>query len=100
MASTVLANRTAVVLLSSSFDPGWSATVDGESVTPEMIAPALVGVTVAPGVHHVVFQYHGYGSYPLLFVIALLTLAAAAVGPTLWRRHGPALVAKLRSRTT
>lgn len=100
VASTVLANRTAVVLLSSSFDPGWSATVDGESVTPEMIAPALVGVTVAPGVHHVVFQYHGYGSYPLLFVIALLTLAAAAVGPTLWRRHGPALVAKLRSRTT
>jgi len=98
VSTTVVANRTAVVLLTSSYDPGWTATVDGVPVTPEMIAPALVGVTVAPGLHHVVFQYHGYGNYPLLFFIALLTLVGAAIGPTLWRRHGPRLVAAANAR--
>jgi uncharacterized membrane protein YfhO len=86
-AAVVDANRTSVVLLKASFDPGWTATVDGESVTPEMIAPALVGVTVAPGIHRVVFTYRGYGSYPLLFGTALATLVAVGVGPTLWRRR-------------
>jgi len=86
-ASTVVfANRTAVVLLKSSFDPGWTATVDGVPVTPEMIAPALVGVTVAPGLHHVVFEYHGYGAYPLLFVVALLTLLGILAVPIVRRR--------------
>ena len=50
-AAVVTANRTAVVLLKASFDPGWQATVDGEPVTPVMVAPALLGVTVAPGTH-------------------------------------------------
>ena len=86
LSTVVVANRTSVVLLKSSFDPGWTATVDGVSVTPEMVAPALVGVTVAPGVHRVVFVYHGYGSYPLLFVIALLTLVGVGAGPFVWRR--------------
>lgn len=84
--ATVRANRTAVVLLHSSFDPGWSVTVDGRPARTEMIAPALVGVEVGPGVHHVVFRYHGYGSYPLLFCIAVLTLVAIAVTPSLRKR--------------
>ncbi len=85
--TTVLANRTAVVLLKASFDPGWTVTVDGVQVPTEMIAPALVGVKVAPGLHHIVFQYHGYGSYPGLFLIALLALIAAGVGPAVWGRQ-------------
>jgi hypothetical protein len=87
-AATVDANRAAVVLLKASFDPGWSATVDGEPVRPVMVAPALVGVTVSAGVHRVAFAYHGYGSYPMLFVIALLTLLGVAICPVLWRRYG------------
>jgi hypothetical protein len=84
--AVIFANRTSVVLLKSSFDPGWTVTVDGVGVTPEMIAPALVGVTVAPGLHHVVFEYHGYGSYPLLFVVGLLTLLGILAVPRVRRR--------------
>jgi hypothetical protein len=85
--ATVVADRTSVVLLKASFDPGWSVTVDGVQAEPEMVAPALVGVTVAPGLHHVVFTYHGYSSYPLLFVIAALALIGAAVGGAVWKRR-------------
>jgi hypothetical protein len=81
------AHRRAVVLLKASFDPGWTATVDGRPAPTEMVAPALVGVAVPAGVHRVALQYHGDGSYPLLFGVALATLLAAAVGPTLWRRR-------------
>ncbi|HEY5111014.1 MAG TPA: hypothetical protein VII67_01655 [Acidimicrobiales bacterium] len=85
--ATVVANRTAVVLLKSSFDPGWTVTVDGETVTPEMIAPALVGVTVSAGRHVVVFQFKGYSSYPLLFIISFLTLVGFGFAAFLWRRY-------------
>lgn len=84
--ATVIANRSSVVLLKSSYDPGWSATVDGRPAKTEMLAPALVGVEVGPGLHRVVFRYHGYGSYPLLFAIASLTLVGIGVGPARWRR--------------
>jgi hypothetical protein len=85
--ATVVANRTSVVVLKASFDPGWSVTVDGVQVKPEVVAPALVGVTVAPGLHRVVFTYHGYQSYPLLFVVAVLALLAAAAAGAFWKRR-------------
>jgi len=86
-AAVIDAHRTSVVLLKASFDPGWTVTVDGKPATTEMVAPALVGVTVAPGVHRVVFTYRGFGSYPLLFAVALATLLAVGIGPVLWRRR-------------
>ena len=79
------ANRVSVVLLAASYDPGWTATVDGVPVVPQMVAPALVGVEVAPGTHQVDFRYVGYSSYPLLFAAALLTVVAAGV--LAWRRR-------------
>ena len=99
VSADVFANRSAVVLLKSSFDPGWTVTVNGVQVTPEMVAPALVGVTVAPGPNHVVFQYHGYGSYPLLFLIALLTLLGVGAGPWAWRRYRRSRQLALRRRS-
>jgi hypothetical protein len=51
-----------------------------------MVAPALVGVVVGPGVHTVAFTYDGYGSYTALFVLAIVVLLAVAVGPAAWRR--------------
>jgi hypothetical protein len=93
--AVVKTNRTATIVLSASYDPGWTATVDGQPRQTVMVAPALVGVVVGSGVHHVAFRYGGYGSYPALFVLALLVFLGIAVGPLLWtlwrrvRRGGP-----------
>jgi Bacterial membrane protein YfhO len=82
----VVARRRCVVVLSASFDPGWSATVDGHTVPTQMVAPALVGVPVGPGAHRVVFQYNGFGSYNALWVLGALVLLIAVIAPPLWRR--------------
>jgi uncharacterized membrane protein YfhO len=71
--------REAVVVLSASFDPGWSVSVDGRPAATEMVMPALVAVTVPPGSHQVVFRYHGFAAYPELFALALLSLLAGAM---------------------
>ncbi len=69
----VEAARPAVVLLKASFDPRWTATVDGVSAPTQMLAPGFVGVAVPAGHHGVTFAYR---SYPLYW----LWLATAAVG--------------------
>jgi hypothetical protein len=83
--ATVAVRRTSVVVLSASFDPGWSVTVDDHAVPTIMIAPALVGVTVSPGVHRVEFHYVGFGSYGQLWILSIAVLALVAVGATRWR---------------
>jgi hypothetical protein len=83
---SVVARRRCVVVLSASFDPGWSATVDGRPVPTQMVAPALVGVPVGPGAHRVVFRYNGFGSYDALWALGALVLLIAILAPSLWRR--------------
>jgi hypothetical protein len=85
--AVVKTNRRATVVLSASYDPGWSVTVNGHPEPAVMVAPALVGVDVGPGTHVVKFSYGGYGRYTLLFLLALWVFAALAVGPSLWRRY-------------
>jgi uncharacterized membrane protein YfhO len=86
----VRTHRRAAVVLSASYDPGWSATVDGHPEPTVMVAPALVAVDVGPGVHTVAFRYGGYGAYVPLFVLALLVLAALGAGTVVaWRRRRP-----------
>jgi hypothetical protein len=97
-AATVAMRRSGVVVLSASFDPGWSATVDGRSQPTRMVAPALVATTVQAGIHRVVFRYRGFRGYPLLLALgagALLALLCAEIahprasaryrGRALWR---------------
>lgn len=95
-AATVRMSRPGVAVLSASYDPGWTATVNGRPEPVEMVAPALVAVDVPAGTDHVVFRYHGYGDYPELFTLGGLTLAAIAAAPALgWltrRRRGPGRV--------
>jgi uncharacterized membrane protein YfhO len=79
-----------VVVLSASFDPGWSATVDGRPVPTEMVAPALVAARVPAGVHRVAFRYAGYGGYPWLLALSLLALVAVGL-PTARARRRRAL---------
>jgi len=74
--ATVMARQRAVVVLSASFDPGWTVVVDGHHGRTEMLAPALVGVTVGPGVHTVVFDYEGFSAYPELFSVLGVALVA------------------------
>jgi hypothetical protein len=80
-------NRRATVVLSASYDPGWTATVDGHPEPTVMVAPAVVGVVVGPGVHTVTFAYAGYGSYVPLIVLAVVVFVVLALGPSVWRRY-------------
>jgi hypothetical protein len=79
--ATVRMRQPGVVVLSASYDPGWTATVNGRQQPIRMVAPALVAVDVPAGTDHVVFRFHGYGDYPALLALGGLTLAMAAVGP-------------------
>jgi len=70
-----------VAVLSASYDPGWTATVNGRRHPIRMVAPALVAVDVPAGTDHVVFRFHGYGDYAGLVALAGLTLTILAVSP-------------------
>ncbi len=60
--------------------------MNGRPTPTVMVAPALVGVVVGPGVHAVAFSYGGYGSYGGLFVLALAVFVVLALAPVVWRR--------------
>jgi Bacterial membrane protein YfhO len=79
--ATVRMSRSGVVVLSASYDPGWTATVNGRPEPIRMVAPALVAVDVPAGTDDVVFRFHGYGDYPALFALGGLTLAVVALAP-------------------
>jgi Bacterial membrane protein YfhO len=85
-AATVRMRRPGVAVLSASYDPGWTATVNGRPRPIRMVAPALVAVDVPAGTDHVVFRFHGYGDYPELLALSALTLATLAVAPAALRR--------------
>jgi hypothetical protein len=83
--ATVRMGRPGVAVLGVSYDPGWTATVNGRSQPILMVAPALVAVDVPAGTDHVVFRFHGYGDYPELLALSGLTLAMVAVAPVCMR---------------
>jgi hypothetical protein len=82
-AALVSSRRRAVVLLKASYDPSWSATVDGKPVKPSMMAPSLVGVEVGPGRHFVRFRYVPYGDYGVLIAVGILCALALTIFPRL-----------------
>jgi hypothetical protein len=83
--ATVRMRRSGVVVLSTSYDPGWTATVNGRPQPTLMVAPALVAADVPAGTDHVVFRFHGYGDYPELLALSGLTLVMLAA-PVCLRR--------------
>lgn len=91
-AATVDLRRQAVVLLKESYDPSWTATVDGRPVRPVMMAPSLVGVEVPAGRHVVRFRYVPYGAYPWLFAIGIVAILALVFVPR--RNNFPAFSGK------
>ena len=84
--ATVWMRRPGVAVLSASYDPGWTATVNGRQRPTRMVAPALVAVAVPAGTDQVVFRFHGYDDYPELFALSLFTLAMVAVALVCVRR--------------
>jgi hypothetical protein len=90
--ATIDMTHPGVAVLSASYDPGWTATVNGRRVPTRMIAPALVGVSVPAGTDRVVFRYHGYGDYPELLALAGLTLIGLGVVPRQLRRRAQPIV--------
>src|SRR6202012_1732159 len=83
--ATIRARRPGVAVLSASYDPGWTATVNGQRRPTRMVAPALVAVDVPAGSDHVVFRFHGDDDYPALLALSGVTLALLAVAPGLTR---------------
>ncbi len=77
--ATVKMRRPGLVVLSATYDPGWTATVDGHRRVIEMVAPALVATTVSAGTHRIVFRYQGFTGYPALFALSGLALVALGV---------------------
>lgn len=71
---TVTLRRPGVVMLKASYDPRWSATVDGEEVPTQMLAPGVVGVAVPEGEHEVAFAYEPYGAYLFLLLAGALVI--------------------------
>jgi len=90
VSATVRMRRPGAVVLSASFDPGWTATVDGRSRRTEMVAPALVATSVAAGTHTIVFRYRGFRGYPVLFALCGLTLVALLLRDSYMRRSAGA----------
>jgi hypothetical protein len=84
--ATLRMRRPGVAVLSASYDPGWTATVNGRRAATRMVAPALVAVDLPAGTDHVVFGFHGYGDYPELLALSALTLVVLAVAPVCVRR--------------
>jgi uncharacterized membrane protein YfhO len=78
VAAGVRMRRAGVVVLSASFDPGWTVTVDGRGQPTEIVAPALVATTVPAGQHRIIFSYRGWQDYPLLFALGAAALVALA----------------------
>jgi hypothetical protein len=74
----------AYLVLADTFDPGWSATVDG---SPAPIRPAYVAfraVALTPGAHTVAFTYRPAG-FTLGLTISIMGIALAMF---LWFRRG------------
>ena len=99
--ATVQMRRPGIAVLSASYDPGWTATVNGRHEPIRMVAPALVAVNVPAGTDHVVFRFHGHGGYPELLALTALTLATIAIAPMcLWRARRRRASTSARSHGT
>ena len=98
--ATVRMRRPGIAVLSASYDPGWTATVNGRRQPTRMVAPALVAVDIPAGTDHVEFRFDGYDDYPELLALSA-TLAVIAFAPICGRRprrrrarHSPVIMTK------
>jgi hypothetical protein len=74
-----------LLVVAETWDPGWSARVDGQPVPVEPAAGLLLGVPVAPGAGRVELRYHSDG-FAAGAVLSLLGLIGAGAGAFRRRR--------------
>ena len=86
VSATVRMGRPGLAVLSVSYDPGWTATVNGRPRPTRMVAPALVAVHLPAGTDHVVFRFHGYGDYWEVLALSGFALVVVAITPACLRR--------------
>ena len=78
--------RPGVAVLSASYDPGWTATVNGRRGRPGWSPPRSSPWNVPAGTDDIVFRFRGYRDYPELLALSGLTLAIIACVPLCVRR--------------
>jgi hypothetical protein len=72
------ASAPGLLVLTDTFYPGWTATVDGRSVPVERVDDVLRGVALSPGRHVVEFRYQPT-SWTIGWIISLLAVIGVAV---------------------
>ena len=77
-----------LLVLTDSYDPGWSARVDGKRAEILPTNYAVRGLPLTSGTHSVLYEYHCPGFVPglLLGLLALATCAGVAIRRT-WMKH-------------
>jgi hypothetical protein len=83
------ADRPTMLVLTDSWFPGWTATVDGRSVSVERVDYVIRGVPVPAGAHRVEFRYEP-ASVRIGWVTSALALAAILLLLTIGRRSSSA----------
>jgi uncharacterized membrane protein YfhO len=82
-----------LVVLTDSFYPGWTATVDGKPAPIERVDYVLRGVSIGPGHHTIVMRYQP-ASWRIGWIVSLVALLGLLVAlATVWvgarRRRAP-----------
>jgi hypothetical protein len=89
IAAQVDAKRDALLLLSTHWDGGWRARVDGQPAPVARVDFAILGVPVSPGRHQVELEFHPEGLRAGLAMLAAGLLLCGAWA-ALQRRRRPA----------
>lgn len=74
------------LVVAETWDPGWTATLDGEPVPVDLLRGVLLSVRVGPGPGRVELRYHPDGIMPGM-VLSLLGLAAVGADGLRRRRN-------------
>ena len=57
LSGTITVKQDGVMFTSIPYDEGWSVKVDGETVRPEKIADAFIGISLTKGEHQIEMRY-------------------------------------------
>ena len=82
-------DRATVVSVAQQALPGWTATLDGEEVDVVEVDGLLLGASVPPGEHELVFTYRSpwLAATLVLSVLAIAATISLAVGDTVRARR-------------